>query len=249
VEYSTISVAQQEGLLTVTLKRPESKNRLNARMVRELTDVTQTVRDDQSIVVVVLRGNGVFCAGVDAEVSEGDGLASIAGVTKALASLDRVLVAAIDGECLSAGLELALACDVRLATPRATFGFPEVSRGTIPAGGGTQRLPRIVGRAAAIELLLLAEPISADEAFRIGLVNRVVDDLDSAVQELATMLLSRGPLGLRYAKEAIAKGLDMTLEQGLRLEGDLNFLLQTTADRAEGVRAFLEKRLPDFHGH
>jgi enoyl-CoA hydratase/carnithine racemase len=178
----------------------------------------------------------------------GEGPAPTANVTAALASLDRVLIAAIDGDCLSAGLELALACDIRLATPRSRFGFPEVSLGTIPSGGGTQRLPRIVGRAAALELLLLAEPIDAMEAFRIGLVNRVVNDLGPALKEVTDLLLSRGPLGLRYAKEAISKGLDMMLDQGLRLEGDLNFLLQTTADRAEGVRAFLEKRQPQFKG-
>lgn len=256
MKYQTITSEREDAVVTVTLKRPEAQNRIDERMARELSDVAQAVRDDDGVLVLVLQGEGgVFCAGLEPEALSSEGPSLTASVTSVLASLDRVLIAAMDGDCIGAGLDLALVCDIRLATPRSRFGFPEVSQGTIPSGGGTQRLPRIVGRGAALALLLLAETIEADEAFRIGLVNRVVPDLPTgqaglqpAVRELTGVLCSRGPIALRYAKEAIAKGLDMTLDQGLRLEGDLNFLLQTTADRAEGVRAFLEKRLPKFHG-
>ncbi len=249
MQYQTITSERDDAVVTVTMKRPEAQNRLNERMARELADLAQTVRDDSGVLVVVLQGaGGIFCAGLEPEALSSEGPSLTAGVTATLAGLDRVLIAAIDGDCIGAGLDLALACDIRLATPRSRFGFPEVSQGTIPSGGGTQRLPRIVGRGSALSLLLLAETIDADEALRIGLVNRVVPELQPALQELTGVLCSRGPIALRYAKEAIAKGLDMTLDQGLRLEGDLNFLLQTTADRAEGVRAFLEKRTPQFHG-
>jgi len=249
VQYQTITSEREDAVVTVTLKRPEAQNRLNERMARELSDVAQTVRDESGVLVVVLQGaGGVFCAGLEPEALSSEGPSLTAGATAALAGLDRVLIAAVDGDCIGAGLDIALACDIRLATPPSRFGFPEVSQGTIPSGGGTQRLSRIVGRGPALSLLLLAETIEADEAFRIGLVNRVVPELQPALQELIAILCSRGPIALRYAKEAIAKGLDMTLDQGLRLEGDLNFLLQTTVDRAEGVRAFLEKRAAQFHG-
>ena len=172
------------------------------------------------------------------------------GAAQAIASIDHPVIAAINGDALGKGLELALSSDVRLASENATFGFPESSLGLIPMDGGTQRLPRIVGRGKAMEMILIAETIDAQEAYRIGLVNRVVprEELLHEAEEMATRMASRGPIALRYAKEAVLKGLDLTLEQGLRLEGDLYFLLQTTEDIAEGIRSFLERRTPQFKG-
>ena len=164
--------------------------------------------------------------------------------------LSRPVICAINGDAISAGLELALACDVRLACDEARFALPETSWGLIPMGGGSQRLARIVGRGKALELILTAEAIDAQEAHRVGLVSRVVplDRLMAEAGALAERIAARGPIAVRYAKEAVSKGLDMTLEQALRFETDLTIILQATEDRAEGVRAFLDKRPPQFHG-
>jgi enoyl-CoA hydratase len=167
-----------------------------------------------------------------------------------LPQLSRPVICAINGDAISAGLELALACDVRLVCAEVHIALPETSWGLIPMGGGSQRLARIVGRGKALELILTAEAIDAQEAHRIGLVSQVVpgDRLMAEAQALAERIAARGPIAVRYAKEAVSKGLDMTLDQALRFETDLTIILQTTEDRAEGVRAFLDKRPPRFHG-
>ncbi len=160
------------------------------------------------------------------------------------------MVCAVQGDALSAGLELALACDVRIAAAGARFGFPETGMGVVPMGGGTQRLARLVGRGKALEMILTAEPIDAEAALAAGLVSAVVpgDRLAAEAEAVALRIAERGPIAVRYAKEAISRGLEMTLEQALRYENDLTIILQTTEDRAEGVRAFLEKRQPEFKG-
>ena len=186
-------------------------------------------------------GNKTFCKGSELEKS---------GAAAAIAGIDRPVIAAINGDALGQGLELALSCDIRLASDKAIFGFPQVAQGLIPSDGGTQRLPRIVGRGKALELILTAETITAQEAFNIGLVSRMVGGakLASEAEALAKTLASKGPIALRYIKEAVNKGLDLTLEQGLHLEADLYFLLHTTADRTEGITAFIKKRPPKFKG-
>jgi enoyl-CoA hydratase len=168
----------------------------------------------------------------------------------AVAGLNCPVIAAVNGDALGAGLELALSCDIRICSENAHFGFPETSYGLIPGGGGTQRLPRIVGKGKATEMVITAEPIDAAEAYRIGLVTKVVpkQKLSTEAEEVAKRLSLRAPIAVRYAKEAVNKGMDMTLAQGLRLEADLSFLLQTTKDRAEGIKAFLEKRKATFKG-
>ena len=154
------------------------------------------------------------------------------------------------GDAPSAGLELALACDGRLAAEGVRLAWPETAQGLLPMAGGTQRLARLVGRAHALRLILLAEPIDAEEAWRIGLVSAVAPagELLAEAEALAQRMASRGPIALRYAKEAVRRGLEQPLEQALRFETDLTIILQTTEDRAEGVRAFLEKREPKFKG-
>jgi enoyl-CoA hydratase/carnithine racemase len=168
----------------------------------------------------------------------------------AIAAIEQPVIAAINGDALGLGLEIALSCDIRLASAKARFTMPQVPKGLIPTDGGTQRLPRIIGRGKALELLLTAETITAAEALAIGLVSKVVpaDVLAGEVANLAETIAAKGPIALRYLKEAVLKGLDMTLEQGLKLEADLYFLLHTTSDRTEGIKSFLEKRKPKYKG-
>ena len=199
---------------------------------------------------VVVSGGEDFCLGWSGEaLTEAAGASAGAGFD-AVAAIPQPVVAALEGKAHSAGLELALACDVRIAAEGATFAMPETALGRVPQGGGTQRLPRAVGRAHALRLLLTGDEIDVQEAKRIGLVSRVVSfgEAKAAALEIANVIASRGPIATRLAKEAVHRGSEMTLEQALRYELDLTVLLQTTADRAEGVRAFAAKRSPHFIG-
>jgi enoyl-CoA hydratase/carnithine racemase len=164
--------------------------------------------------------------------------------------LTKPTVAVLNGDAVGVGLELALACDLRLAHEQARLGLPQVTDGLIPFCGGTQRLPRIVGQAKALELVLTGELLEAREALRIGLVTNAVaaDVFTARVDELLADLVGKGPIALRLGKEAVHKAMDLTLDQGIRLEEDLYALLQTTQDRAEGIRAFLGKKKPTFSG-
>lgn len=246
MQYKTIIHEKKGQVCYITLNRPKVGNAINAQMSRELADVCRTINQDEEIMVVILKGaGGAFSSGSESQEWEAGCDAS-----RAIDSLERVTIAAIDGAALGEGLELALACDIRIASERSSFCLPHTAYGLIPGGGGTQRLPRLVGKGKALEMILTAEPIDADEAYRIGLVSKVVsvEELLSEVNEWAKRIITCGPIALRYAKEAVNKGLDCTLEQGLRLEADLYFLIQTTEDRMEGIRAFREKRLPQFKG-
>jgi enoyl-CoA hydratase len=258
--YQTISLIQRDAIAYLELKRPEQENRIDGRLLRELAAACEALADDPQVRVLVLSGGegSTFSMGWDpsflAEEIEGESAArggeALGHTFHSLAHLPRPVICAINGDAFSAGLDLALACDVRLTCPEARFAFPETAWGLIPMAGGTQRLARIVGRAAALELILTAEPIDAQTALRVGLVSRVVprDRLLAEASALAERIAARGPIAVRYAKEAVSQGLDMSLEQALRFETDLTIILQTTEDRAEGVRAFLEKRAPKFHG-
>ncbi len=244
---ASVICAIKGHIAQVILNRPEAGNAINQRLAQELSEVCGQISQDNDIYVVVLTGAGdkSFCVG--GELGSAEVRHSPSG---AVASLECPVIATVNGDALGQGLELALSCDIRIASAKARFGLPQVAQGLIPMDGGTQRLPRIVGRGKALELLLAAETISAEEALEIGLVSRVVapDKLAGEAEELAANIAGKGPVALRYIKEAVSKGLDMTLEQGLRLEADLYFLLHTTADRTEGIRAFLEKRPPKFKG-
>jgi len=241
--YSTVIYTKKDHVAYITLNRPEAGNSINLELAQELEDICLKINQDDDIYVVTLTGAGnkTFCKGSELEKS---------GAAAAIAGIDRPVIAAINGDALGQGLELALSCDIRLASDKAIFGFPQVAQGLIPSDGGTQRLPRIVGRGKALELILTAETITAQEAFNIGLVSRMVGGakLASEAEALAKTLASKGPIALRYIKEAVNKGLDLTLEQGLHLEADLYFLLHTTADRTEGITSFIKKRPPKFKG-
>ena len=244
--YNAIKYSKEGHIARITLNRPEAGSAINQQMARELEEVCCQINQDDDVYVVTITGAGDdFCLGSDpGSVETGCRPAD------AVAGIDRPVVAVINGDALGQGLELALSCDIRLASAIAHLGLPQVAQGSIPMDGGTQRLPRIIGRGKTLELILTAETITAEEALEIGLVSRVVapEALASEANELAETIAAKGPIALRYLKEAVNKGMDMTLEQGLRLEADLYFLLHTTVDRTEGITAFREKRPPKFKG-
>lgn len=242
--YSTVIYTKKDHLAYLTLNRPEAGNSINLELSQELEDACRRINQDDAIYVVILSGAGnkAFCKGSQAEKQ-----GAVYGAA-AVASIEKPVIASINGDALGQGLELALSCDIRLASDKAKLGFPEVAGGLIPSDGGTQRLARLVGRGKALELILTAEAITAQEALEIGLVNKVVPrkELSAETGVLAKAIASKGPIALRFIKEAVNKGLDLTLEQGLRLEADLYFLLHATADRTEGINAFIKKRTPKF---
>jgi enoyl-CoA hydratase/carnithine racemase len=243
--YSTIIYTVKDHVATITLNRPQAGNRLNLEMAQELDDVCRLINQDDDIYVVILSGAGdkAFCRGSQLEET-------VYKAAAAVAAIEKPVIAAVNGDALGPGLELILSSDIRLAAARAKFGFPGVAKGLIPADGGTQRLPRIVGRGKALEMILTAETITAKEALEIGLISKIVpqEKLMAEADALAVTITAKAPVALRFIKEAVNKGLDLTLEQGLRLEADLYFLIHTTKDRTEGIKAFLEKRTPNFEG-
>ena len=235
----------------------ETENRIDRRVLLELRGAATEIAAQPEISVVLLDAAGPdFCVGWQAAFREelarerpepASGLLDPFGP---LADLACPVVAAAQGRAFSAGLELLLCADIRLAAADASFGMPEAVEGRLPLAGATQRLPRLLGRARALAMLLTGDSIDAATALSAGLVSRVVPagDLAATSSAVATRLAERGPIALRYAKEAVKRGLEMPLEQALRYETDLSVILQTTEDRAEGVRAFLEKRPPRFEG-
>lgn len=250
----SISLDKRGALAYLTLRRAETQNAIEGALLTELAEACEAIEVDEEVRAVVLAAEGEsFCRGWDAAALRGETLpagGSEADPFGCLAELPRPVVCAVQGDALSAGLELALACDLRVAAAGARFGLPETGIGLLPMGGGGQRLARLVGRGRALEMILTAEPIDAETALAAGLVSAVVpgDRLASEAEAIAQRIAERGPIAVRYAKEAVSRGLEMTLEQALRYETDLTIILQTTQDRAEGVRAFLEKRKPQFKG-
>jgi len=251
MDYQRLSLLIEERIARVTLTRPEAGNRIDQRLLRELDDVAGRIDAEGSIAVTVLTAEGAdFCLGwEDATRDELQGSkAAVVDPFAAIASLACPTVVAIRGSAFSGGLELALACDIRVAEAGARFAMPEVGLGMMPLAGATQRLPRVAGKAAALALLLLGEEFDGGRAYACGLVSRLAADglLDEDTASVVDAIASRGPLALRYAKEATVRGIDMTLDQGLRFETDLSIILQSTSDRAEGLKAFFEKRPPNF---
>jgi len=253
VRYKTVVYQKREQIGGITLNRPEVNNAIDARLAEELVDICSGISRDEDIRVVTITGaGGTFCAGTEwgRSIPSETAQTKLLPVAGAVAKLDCPVIAAINGDALGQGLELALACDLRIAAETVRLGLPQIISGLIPWDGGTQRLPRLVGRAKAMEMILLGESISAREAYRVGLVNKVVtlEELSIVVADVARRMASGAPLALQYAKESVDKGLELTLEQGLRLEADLYLLLQTTWDRTEGITAFRQKRPPKFKG-
>ena len=248
---------KKEGRIAIfTINRPEALNSMNVEALRELHEVMVDFRDDPNLWVGIVTGAGekAFCAGADIKnmlpfLKEHRNTPWAMPATP-LRGLDlwKPLIAAINGMALGGGLEIAVMCDIRIASENARLGTPEVALGVIPGWGGTQRLPRMVPWCKAAEILLMGKPIDAQEAYRIGLVNKVVppEQLMSTAKEWAEVILQTGPLGVRAAKEAMIRGSNMTLEDGLRLEYSLFDYLLGTEDFTEGTTAFVEKRKPAY---
>ena len=252
----TASLAVSGRVARITLSRPEVGNLIDFRLAYKLVDLAREVRQCDDVWVVVLDADGTdFCMGTDPEalsiVATDESRLMELRVSQSIAEIEKPVVCFIKGRTHDQGLELALACDLRVADSTATFSMRQVHSGNMPWDGGTQRLPRLVGRSRALELLLTGRTLNANEAREIGLVNESLDPADSErrVSELAELVASHGPTALRYVKEAVLNGSDGPLAHGLRLEADLSFLLQSTRDRAEGISSFMERRAPAYRGN
>ncbi|MDE2640530.1 MAG: enoyl-CoA hydratase-related protein [Chloroflexota bacterium] len=251
-------IYERDGFIArVTINRPERMNAMDRQTWEELRAAFEDFRynDDLRVAIVSGAGERAFSAGADLVArSKGEKRQPIVHITQAGLikgpPIYKPIIAAINGYCLAGGLEVALACDIRIATPSATFGLFEVRWGIIPGGGGTQRLPRAIPQALANEMILTAEPIDAERALQAGLISRIVptDGLQAEATRIAEVISTRGPLAVRAAKELIQRGADMPLQDALRLEDYFSLQLYTTEDAVEGPRAFAEKRPPNFKG-
>jgi enoyl-CoA hydratase len=250
--YKTLLLSVEGRVATVTLNRPKVLNALNATMFRELDELFTALAHDATVRVVLLRGEGgkAFAAGADigelVEVDAGSGeLLAERGqrVFRRIETMGKPVIACIDGFALGGGCELAMACTLRLASDTARLGQPEIKLGLVPGYGGTQRLPRLVGRGAALKMLLTGAMVEANEALRIGLVDEVVTgDLMVRASELAEMIAAMSPLAVAAAIEAVNRGADMALDEAMALEAGIFGRLCGTEDKREGTLAFLEKR-------
>lgn len=250
---------KREGIAFITFNRPKVLNALNRKTMEELRDALLDAREDTSVRVLILTGAGekAFVAGADiGELSQqtpvnGKEFSFFGqGVIHLLETMGKPSICAINGFALGGGCEIALTCSIRIASKTAKLGQPEVKLGILPGYGGTQRLARLCGKGVAHELCLAGEMITAEEAQRIGLVNHVYEptELLPAAEALAKKIIANAPVAVRYAMEAIERGVEMPQEEGLFLEATLFGLACATEDMREGTRAFLEKRKPDFKG-
>jgi enoyl-CoA hydratase len=250
--YQTAIYTPKDHIAFITLNRPGNGNYVDLQMEQELQEISLMINQDDAVYLVVVTGAGdVFCRGADTGQSDEEaGILSIPGAAESIAAINRPVIVAINGDALGEGLEIALAGDIRLAAEKARFGLPQITQQLIPADGGTQRLPRIIGKGQALEMILTGETIDAGNAFKIGLVNKVVPAVELAAEtnNLAISLAGKAPIAMRYLKEVVNQGLDLTLEQGLHLEADLYFLLHTTSDRTEGIASFMQKKQPHYEG-
>lgn len=258
MSYEALRVDREDAVATITINRPDKRNALNAVVRAELLDALDTLRDEPEIRVVVFTGAGdrAFIAGADigefAERTPLEQRAAMSGrrVFDEIAEYSKPTIAMINGYALGGGCELALACDLRVAADTARLGQPEINLAIIPGGGGTQRLPRLAGMGPAMRLILSGEIIEAEEAHRIGLVDRVVPaaELREHTMELARGIASKSPVALRMAKAAVRAAAEMPLSAGLAYETELFITCFASEDKQEGINAFLEKREPEFRG-
>ena len=257
--YENLLIERDGAVLIVTINRPDKLNALNTQTVTELDRAMEAARTDAEVRVIILTGSGEksFVAGADinelavqSPVNRREHARSGRAVFDRIERLGKPVIAAINGFALGGGCELAMACTLRIAADTAKLGQPEINLGLIPGYAGSQRLPRLVGRGRALELLLLGAPIPADEAWRIGLVNKVVPGarLMTETRALAQQLAAKAPIAVRYILDAVAGGLEMSFADAQTYEATLFGLIATTDDMREGTRAFLDKRKPTFRG-
>jgi enoyl-CoA hydratase len=256
-DWTLISLEQDGALALVTLTNPPM-NVLHPQMVAELDDCFTALASDPEVVVAIVTGQGerAFCAGFDIKefpnIMAPGGAEALAtklhrGLSK-ITHLGKPTIAAVNGLALGGGLEVAMACDIRIVAANAQLGQPEIKLGLFPGAGGTQRLPRLVGAGIAKELMYIGDPIDANEAYRIGLANRVVPagEALNAAREMGRTIAGRAGVALRYIQQAVNRGLNTTLEEGLHIEADLFAKIFQTEDVREGVEAFINKRQPSF---
>jgi enoyl-CoA hydratase len=256
MDYKCIKYEERERIAIVTVNRPESMNALNSEVLDELGDVFSGINTNENVGIAILTGSGkAFVAGADiaqmCNLSMAGGRALIIKgqrVMEIIENIDKPVIAAVNGFALGGGCELAMACDIRLASERAKFGQPEVGLGIIPGFGGSQRLPRLVGKGMAKHLIFSAEIVDAQEAYRIGLVERVysADTLMEEAEKLAKVIMSKSPLAVKMAKLAINKGVNLDLNSGVAFEAEAFAVSFGSEDRTEGMKAFLEKRPANF---
>jgi enoyl-CoA hydratase/carnithine racemase len=251
---------KKNGIAYVTLNRPKVLNALNTPTWRDLRTAFEDARDNDTVRGVILTGAGdkAFIAGADiSELAQAGAFQAEEssrfgqGVLELIENLGKPVVAAINGFALGGGCETAMACTIRIAVERAKFGQPEVKLGLLPGGGGTQRLPRLVGKGRALQLILSGEMIDAQEAYRIGLVNEVVSaaNLMARAETILKQISANAPIAIKFALAATNKGLDTSQSEGFALEASYFGICAATDDKKEGTSAFLEKRAPQFHGH
>jgi enoyl-CoA hydratase len=257
MEYTNILMEKSGALAQVTINRPKVLNALNRKTLEELDHAFSQIESDPAIKAVIVTGAGdkSFIAGADinefnsCDAAEGARFAKRGqAVLNRIENLDKPVIAAINGFALGGGCELAMACHIRIASSKARLGQPEINLGIIPGFGGTQRLTRLIGEGRAMELVLSGDPISAEEAKQMGLVNRVVapEELLAAAKSLASKIAGKGAMAVRYAMESVHHGLQVSLPEALNLEAKLFGLCCATEDKREGTTAFLEKRTPSF---
>lgn len=255
-EYNNVLYRIEENIAFITLNRPKALNALNTETLRELDEAVSAAGKDESVKAIVITGEGrAFVAGADISqmrdltVQEGRDMTILGQeVFTRIENLDKPVIAAVNGFALGGGCELAMACDIRVASDKAKFGQPEVNLGIIPGYGGTQRLPRLVGKGAAKYLIFTGEMISAEQAYRIGLADKVVpaEELMDSVVSMAKTIMSKAPISIKMAKHAINNGLNVDLKSGIAYEAEAYTTTFSTEDRIEGMSAFLEKRQAEF---
>ena len=259
MSFDNLLVEREDGIAVLTLQRPQRLNALDAHTLDELRAALLDLQQDGTVRCVIITGAGAkaFVAGADinelaSDTPDGARDRALRGqhTFDLIERLGKPVIAAVNGFALGGGCELAMACTIRIAADTARFGQPEINIGVIPGFAGTQRLPRLIGTARAMEMILTGTPVNAEEARALGLVNRVVPaaELMTVARAMAAELASKPPLAVRYAMEAIHRGVDMPFNEACQLEAALFGLVMATEDKREGTAAFLEKRKPEFKG-